>query len=218
MLKLLYQELQFYEKHELMVAKKYFHKQDMLNFYYEIINLSEKNILPVNQIISSTRYYFKDLWVDMNLEQKRFFLNFSRYFNIFRNTIPLENAKKILLLLQKQKLRIFKINNFQENKDNIEITSHNNVYIYPKVLITYKDSFDVLNKKSALTESMIKNKLMQLDELGGIKVNKKYESYTNLYILGDVLKSSFYVTNSFWFNSMVAKNIAQDIIKEECTL
>ncbi len=215
MLKLIYKELTHYNEHELKIAKKYFYTQDMINFYYEIIQLSEKNILPLNQILSSSRYYFKDLWQEMNLKQKLVFLDFARYFNIFRNTIPLENAKKILLLLQQKKLYIFKISNIVENNNQIEIMCNNNVYIYPNIITTYQDSFNILKKKSVLNESMLQNNLIELDDLGGIKVNKTYESHENLYILGDLLKSSFYVTNSFWFNSMVAKDIAQNIIARD---
>ena len=86
------------------------------------------------------------------------------------------------------------------------------MYIYPNIITTYQDSFNILKKKSVLNESMLQNNLIELDDLGGIKVNKTYESHENLYILGDLLKSSCYVTNSFWFNSMVAKDIAQNII------
>ena len=43
------------------------------------------------------------------------------------------------------------------------------MYIYPNIITTYQDSFNILKKKSVLNESMLQNNLIELDDLGGIK-------------------------------------------------
>lgn len=214
-LNLIYKDLKLYKTSELADNFKYLSDSNTKEYYESVLPMAKNNNLPFQYLLRSSRHYFTDLWIKASLKQKQEFHKFERYFIAFRYSIPYENGKKLFELLKCNKLKIFKIDNIQYNKNDIVVvnTNDNLIRTYPMGINTITANYDIKNSGSSFDKSLIKNNIAQACEIMGIKVNPlNCMASDGFYIAGQLVKGTFYSTNSFWFNQKLGSLIVKDIL------
>lgn len=179
---------------------------------------AENGTLCWQEVLRATAPVVERYWNCMSSKEKAVFLrdHMGIWFH-FRHAIPLENARKILILMEKGQLRVVRSVSRTHSgtrwDDNHFSVATNEGDIQSKYLIeAIGQDHNPSSIESALVERLLRKGILKPHAAGGISVNFSTLSATkNIHVIGSMTRGTHFYTNSVDRNAIHASRIADSI-------
>ncbi len=187
---------------------------------YEI-NAAEKEMRPWQSVLISLYPIVPYIWRALSEEDKvRFMGQFYSLWMTYVVAFPLENAKKIMGLLESGQLEVF------QELEKVVFNDKSQQYVIQckatEIAVDYLvnatgPGCDIKMSNAPLLEHLLEQKMISIEPHGGIKVNfktlqAKGDNLNNLYAIGEITKGTFLVTTDLGVLSRQASCVAHCIV------
>jgi uncharacterized NAD(P)/FAD-binding protein YdhS len=182
-------------------------------------------------VLADTSPLLPLIWENMHeSDKKKFYRNYYALWRVYRVSMPLQNAKKVLRLLESNRLTI--IRNIQsvtydDSSKNFTITykksDHSKALLHvPYVIDATGTGFDITRSKSRLIQNMIANGSLTPHHFGGVKVNAKTlrlvkqdgKELHGAFFFGMLTKGVHFYTNALDANAVHGEQVAKTIVND----
>jgi uncharacterized NAD(P)/FAD-binding protein YdhS/D-alanyl-D-alanine dipeptidase len=180
-------------------------------------------------VLADTSPLLPLIWENLDEKDKKtFYSHYYKWWRIYRVSMPLQNAKKVLQLLESGRLSV--IRNLRsvkyDNNDKTFAISHgqDDSLRVAYLINATGTGFDVVKSQSKLMQNLIRNDLLSPHPMGGVDVNpttlrlikKDGTELPRIFFFGMLTKGVHFYTNDLSVNATHAESVARTIIDAIC--
>jgi uncharacterized NAD(P)/FAD-binding protein YdhS len=192
---------------------------------------AEKGENHWHTVLADTSPLLPLIWNNLReSDKKKFYRKYYPLWRVYRVSMPLQNAKKVLRLLENGRLKV--IRNLQSvNYDNkrriFTVTYRREDFSEAQLQVAYLvdatgTGFDIAKSRSRLLQNMITSGYLTPHPMGGVKVNFKTlrlikqdgKELRKAFFFGMLTKGVHFYTNALDANAVHAAQVAKIIVND----
>ncbi|MCJ1359224.1 MAG: hypothetical protein MMC33_009224 [Icmadophila ericetorum] len=177
---------------------------------------AESGATPWQAILKSTASFVERYWNSFSLEEKKtFFKYFLRPWATYRAPMPLENAYKILALMESGQLQVLQGERVRWNGSKFVISVEGTEVQSQFLIEATGQEFNPYRIDSPLLQRLLSSGLLKSHPAGGVEVDFSTLAATKgLHIIGEMTRGVHFFTNSIDRNIAHAVRIADHLTGE----
>jgi uncharacterized NAD(P)/FAD-binding protein YdhS/folate-dependent phosphoribosylglycinamide formyltransferase PurN len=180
------------------------------------ITKAESGAIPWQAVINATAPLVERYWSCFSSRDKETFLrDHSSSWVTYRHAMPLENARKILALMEQGQLRVVRGGRVRSTSSEFMVISEG-AEIRSRFLIeAIGQEYDPYQIDSPLLQRLLSSELVKSHPAGGISVDFSTLAATKgIYVIGSMTRGVHFYTSAIDRNAAHAERIADDLTGE----
>jgi len=192
---------------------------------------AEKGENHWHTVLADTSLMLPLIWENLHEHDKKlFYRHYYQWWRIYRVSMPLQNAKKVLRLLESGRLTIIRnVQSVTYDTDTASFTvaykreDHSNARLTaPYVVDATGTGFAISQSKSPLIQHMLAGGVLTPHSMGGVKVHPKTlrlikqdgTTFRRAFFFGMLTKGVHFYTNALDANAIHGQQVAKTIVKD----
>ena len=178
---------------------------------------AESGATPWQAILKSTASFVERYWNSFSLEDKKtFFKYFLSPWATYRAPMPLENAYKILALMESGQLRVLRGEKVRWNGSKFVISLEGTEVQSQFLIEATGQEFNPYRVDSPLLQRLLSSGLLKSHPAGGVEVDfSTLAARKGIYVVGEMTRGVHFFTNSIDRNIAHAARIADHLTGEQ---
>lgn len=209
-------ELELLDKNELIIADHLISQEKYLEYFKFIMQQGQIGELPIQDIFVSTRHFAHKIWKMLSEAEKvQFQQQYNSLWAVWRHPVPMFVIEELAQHIRQQLIEIIKVQGIDQDAQGLTLHCPHDRKVHVKYLVDGTGgTSQISNTRNPLLRNMLDQQLIQAHPCGGIRVNslnfkvQNSAEFQQIYCLGQLAKGELFSTNSFWYNSKCAGELA----------
>jgi len=189
---------------------------DPLEMLRSDIKNAENGVIPWQTVINTTKPLAERYWNCFSDEEKKHFCEkYNSLWVTYRHAIPIDNARKILAMMEKGQLKVVKGAKVNWDREEFLVQSCQQEYRGQVLVEALGQEFNIseIEVASLLLTNLVTSGIVKAHPLGGLQVDyKTSKAGEGLHVIGSLTRGVHFYTTAIDRNAAHASRIADSIV------